>query len=122
MVRRADAASWRDLLDANGYQADIQFNALHGAQRLLHFDLVHERQLDTFVSNFAMCHSLDHEHRVAGRRLAAPQPARLPQADQISQGEPGLGGEPVLQGRVGPGDVQVPAPAAAVIGQPGPGA
>jgi hypothetical protein len=74
VVRRADAASWRDLLDANGYRADIQFNALHGAQRLLHFDPVHERQLDTFVSRFAMCHALDLEDRLpAGSATLAPE-------------------------------------------------
>jgi len=73
VVRRADAARWRDLLDANGYAADTQFNALHGAQRLLHYDLAHERQLDTFVSSFAMCHSLDLEDRLpAGSATLAP--------------------------------------------------
>jgi hypothetical protein len=64
VVRRADAARWRGLLDANGYQPDTQFNTLHGAQRLLHVDPVHGRQLDTFVSAFAMCHSLDLEGRL----------------------------------------------------------
>jgi hypothetical protein len=73
VVRRADAARWRDLLEANGYAADATFNALHGAQRLLHFDVVHERQLDTFVSSFAMCHSLDLEDRLpAGSMTLAP--------------------------------------------------
>ena len=64
VVRRADAARWRDLLDTNGYTADTQFNTLHGAQRLLHYDLANERQIDTFVSSFAMCHSLDLEGRL----------------------------------------------------------
>ncbi len=64
VVRRSDAARWRDLLDTNGYAADTQFNTLHGAQRLLHYDLMNERQIDTFVSSFAMCHSLDLEDRL----------------------------------------------------------
>jgi hypothetical protein len=64
VVRRADAARWRDLLDTNGYTADTQFNTLHGAQRLLHYDPVNKRQIDTFVSSFAMCHSLDLEDRL----------------------------------------------------------
>jgi hypothetical protein len=73
VVRRADAARWRDLLEANGYAADAAFNALHGAQRLLHFDLAHERQLDTFVASFAMCHSLDLTDRLpAGSMTLAP--------------------------------------------------
>ena len=73
VVRRSDATHWRDLLDANGYAADTQFNTLHGAQRLLHYDLVNERQIDTFVSNFAMCHSLDLEDRLPpGSATLAP--------------------------------------------------
>jgi Uncharacterised nucleotidyltransferase len=73
VVRRADAARWRDLLSATGYTPDTQFNALHGAQRLLHYDLARERQLDTFVSSFAMCHSLDLEDRLpAGAATLAP--------------------------------------------------
>jgi Uncharacterised nucleotidyltransferase len=73
VVRRADAARWRDLLDGHGYTADSQFNTLHGAQRLLHYDPVHERQLDTFVSSFAMCHALDLEdHMPAESATLAP--------------------------------------------------
>jgi hypothetical protein len=64
VVRRADARPWRDLLEANGYDADVQFNSLHGSQRLLHFDPVNNRQLDTFVSTFAMCHTIDLEDRL----------------------------------------------------------
>jgi Uncharacterised nucleotidyltransferase len=74
VVRRADAANWSALLDSSGYTADVQFNTLHGAQRLLHFDLAHERQLDTFVSQFTMCHSLDLEDRLpAGSATLAPE-------------------------------------------------
>jgi len=61
VVRRADARRWRDFLDADGYQSDVQFNTLHGSQRLLHYDTLHNRQVDTFVSTFAMCHAIDLE-------------------------------------------------------------
>jgi len=64
VVRRSAARRWRDLLEANGYEADVQFNSLHGSQRLLHFDTVNNRQLDTFVSTFAMCHTIDLEGRL----------------------------------------------------------
>jgi hypothetical protein len=64
VVRRSDARRWRDLLEANGYDADVQFNSLHGSQRLLHFDMANNRQLDTFVSVFAMCHTIDLEDRL----------------------------------------------------------
>ena len=64
VVRRSDARRWREFLESNGYEADAQFNALHGSQRLLHFDAVNNRQLDTFVSTFAMCHTIDLEDRL----------------------------------------------------------
>jgi hypothetical protein len=73
VVRRADAARWRDLLAGHGYTADTQFNVLHGAQRLLHYDEAHQRQIDTFVSSFAMCHALDLEDQLpAGAATLAP--------------------------------------------------
>jgi Uncharacterised nucleotidyltransferase len=74
VVRRSDARRWRDLLEANGYDADVQFNSLHGSQRLLHFDTVNNRQLDTFVSVFAMCHTIDLEDR-----LPADSPTLAPE-------------------------------------------
>jgi hypothetical protein len=74
VVRRSDARRWRDLLEANGYDADVQFNSLHGSQRLLHLDTVNNRQLDTFVSVFAMCHTIDLEDR-----LPADSPTLAPE-------------------------------------------
>ena len=74
VVRRKDRRRWRELLESNGYQPDAQFNALHGAQRLLHFDTVNHRQLDTFVSTFAMCHTIDLEDRLPpGSPTLAPE-------------------------------------------------
>jgi hypothetical protein len=61
VVRRSDARRWRDFLEANGYAADQQFNTLHGSQRLLHHDALNGRQVDTFVSTFAMCQTIDLE-------------------------------------------------------------
>jgi hypothetical protein len=66
VVRRADSRRWRDLLETNGYAADVHFNSLHGSQRLLHFDTANSRQLDTFVSVFAMCHTIELEDRLPG--------------------------------------------------------
>jgi hypothetical protein len=74
VVRQSDGRRWRDLLEANGYDADVQFNSLHGSQRLLHFDTVNNRQLDTFVSVFAMCHTID-----LNDRLPADSPTLAPE-------------------------------------------
>ena len=73
MVRRTDGPRWRELLEAHGYSADAQFNALHSAQRLLHFDPGERRQLDAFVSAFAMCHELDLEDRLPPDRPRWPR-------------------------------------------------
>lgn len=74
VVRRSDARRWREFLEANGYHGDTQFNTLHGAQRLLHFDIANRRQLDTFVSSFAMCHTIELEDRMPpGSPTLAPE-------------------------------------------------
>lgn len=44
------------LLSGIGYVADRQFNAVHGARRLLFYDEQNGRQLDVFVGTFEMCH------------------------------------------------------------------
>jgi hypothetical protein len=61
---RNDAAPFNSLLTDAGYQPDEEFNRLHGAQRLLHYDPVNRKQLDTFVGTFAMCHVLDLSKRL----------------------------------------------------------
>jgi Uncharacterised nucleotidyltransferase len=74
VVRRPDARRWREFLESNGYAPDAQFNALHGAQRLLHFDTANHRQVDTFVSTFAMCHTIDLADRLPpGSPTLAPE-------------------------------------------------
>jgi len=41
-----------------GYVPNARFNALHGARRLLFYDVANRRQVDVFVGSFKMCHSL----------------------------------------------------------------
>ena len=60
------------------------------------------------------------EHGVAVGGEAPAEPFGFPEADQVGEGEAGLGGNPVDQWRVRLGDVQVPG--AVMVGQPGPGA
>lgn len=59
VVRRSDGSAFRRLLEASGYEPNARFNALHGHRRLLHYDSLNERQIDTFVGDFTMCHALD---------------------------------------------------------------
>ncbi len=46
------------VLVAAGYLADKEFNLLNGDSRLLFHDPRTQRQIDVFVGNFAMCHTI----------------------------------------------------------------
>jgi hypothetical protein len=54
----------RTLLESGGYAAERLFNAMHGDQRLIYHDDLHQRHLDIFVGTFRMCHELDLEPRL----------------------------------------------------------
>lgn len=56
-----------ELLARLGYQADAEFNALHGSERLFFWDGANGRQIDVFLDRVEMCHSID-----LGLRLAIP--------------------------------------------------
>ena len=47
-----------------GYEPAREFNALHGAQRLLFHDRANNRKLDVFVGSFEMCHTIPITQRI----------------------------------------------------------
>src|SRR6266542_4645878 len=47
-----------------GYEPAREFNALHGAQRLLFHDRANNRKLDVFVGSFEMCHTIPITRRI----------------------------------------------------------
>jgi hypothetical protein len=49
-----------------GYEAAQPFNRLHGDRRLLFLDHAHARQVDVFLGQFSMCHTLELDGRLAG--------------------------------------------------------
>jgi hypothetical protein len=53
-----------EALSGLGYQPDQEFNALHGQERLLFWDVQHERQLDVFVDRMVLCHTLEFANRL----------------------------------------------------------
>ena len=53
------ARAMTGVMTAGGYEPHERFNALHGAQRMLFYDLDNKRQVDVFVGTFSMCHRLD---------------------------------------------------------------
>lgn len=64
VARRAAIADLTACLTDLGYAGDEEFNALHGRRRLLFWDARHDRQLDVFVDEMVMCHTLDLRDRV----------------------------------------------------------
>ena len=53
---RGAAKACASLLQELGYEPSVQFNALHGNERLLFFDEQHGRKADIFVGRFRMSH------------------------------------------------------------------
>jgi hypothetical protein len=64
-------------LEELGYEADREFNALHGRERLLFWDATNGRQLDVFVDRMVLCHTLE-----LGDRIPL-EPRTLPLADLL---------------------------------------
>lgn len=62
VVGRKFGTQLSDFLLGMGYEANKRFNALHGASRLLFYDVINNRQVDVFVSEFKMCHSITLEN------------------------------------------------------------
>ena len=65
------------LFQSAGYEADAEFNALHGRHRMFFWDPGNGREADVFLDRFAMCHSFDFRKRL---ELASPT---LPVADLL---------------------------------------
>ena len=64
VVRRDDGGRARSFLTTLGYEADRGFNSVHGASRLLFYDLANSRRLDVFIGVFKMCHELELSDRL----------------------------------------------------------
>jgi hypothetical protein len=73
------------LLTAGGYQPDEAFNVLEGGRRMLFYDTVNARQLDVFVSEFAMCHRVPIDERLLLEPVTIPLAELLVTKLQIVQ-------------------------------------
>jgi hypothetical protein len=60
------------LLSEHGYAGEEMFNALRGSRRQLFHDSVNRRQLDVFVGEFTMCHSLPIADRLDRHEYTVP--------------------------------------------------
>jgi hypothetical protein len=52
------------LMTELGYAADREFNTLHGHRRLYFWDAGNERQVDVFVDEAKLCHTIDFRGRI----------------------------------------------------------
>ena len=68
---RRSAMRLENVLAGLGYEADAQFNALHGRSRLM-FDHHKYPHLDVFVERFSMCHELNLGARLGVDELTIP--------------------------------------------------
>lgn len=120
VVGRAFGPAFRRLLESSGYEPNVRFNALHGHRRLLHYDPRHERQIDTFVGDFAMCHALDLRDRLPAEGLSlSPADLLLTKLQIVEVNDKDLTDVLVLLGdhAVGPGSEGVdPTRLAALVG------
>lgn len=53
-----------ELMEGLGYAGDREFNTLHGHRRLFFWDGANERQVDVFVDEAKLCHTIDFRPRL----------------------------------------------------------
>jgi hypothetical protein len=74
-----------ELFRSEGYEPHVAFNALHGQERLLFFDVDHDRQVDVFVGAFAMSHKIPLDTRLEVDPVSIPLAELLLTKLQIAQ-------------------------------------
>ncbi len=72
VTTREDGHRLLELLPQLGYVGNEMFNALRGARRQIHRDPRHERDLDVFVEEFSLCHTLPIAARLERERYTLP--------------------------------------------------
>ncbi|HEX5984641.1 MAG TPA: hypothetical protein VFY69_10580 [Solirubrobacterales bacterium] len=60
------------LMASLGYEADREFNTLHGTRRLYFWDEANQRQVDVFVDEAHLCHRVDFKERLEAVPLTLP--------------------------------------------------
>lgn len=59
IARSGDRERLTRLFEAAGYEPDVEFNALHGLDRLMFWDRARDRHVDVFLDALSMCHRLE---------------------------------------------------------------
>jgi hypothetical protein len=60
-----EAGNTGRFLEKMGYEANRRFNSMNAGNRLVFYDVAHERQIDVFVDGFEMCHKVPISDRLA---------------------------------------------------------
>lgn len=61
-----------DFFEQHGYSPNKTFNTLSGDTRQLYYDLERDRQIDIFISEFSMCHTIPFEGRLGADPTTIP--------------------------------------------------
>ena len=61
-----------DFFERMGYSPNKTFNTLSGDTRQLYYDLERDRQIDIFISEFSMCHTIPFEGRLHADPITIP--------------------------------------------------
>jgi hypothetical protein len=75
-TRSKDRKAFSDLMAAEGYTADRQYNALYGHKQLYFVDEARQRPVDVLVDRLEMCHRFEFSDRLAVADVTLP-PAEL---------------------------------------------
>jgi hypothetical protein len=85
VTAKKEARRAAELFRNEGYEPHVAFNALHGKERLLFFDVAHDRQVDIFVGAFAMSHKIPLDARLEVDPVSIPLAELLLTKLQIAQ-------------------------------------
>jgi hypothetical protein len=85
VTAKKGASRAAELFRNEGYEPHVAFNALHGKERLLFFDVDHDRQVDIFVGAFAMSHKIPLDVRLEVDPVSIPLAELLLTKLQIAQ-------------------------------------
>jgi len=85
VTAKKEAGRAAELFRNEGYEPHVAFNALHGKERLLFFDVAHDRQVDIFVGAFAMSHKIPLDARLEVDPVSIPLAELLLTKLQIAQ-------------------------------------
>jgi hypothetical protein len=85
VTAKKEAGRAAELFRNEGYEPHVAFNALHGKERLLFFDVDHDRQVDIFVGAFAMSHKIPLDARLEVDPVSIPLAELLLTKLQIAQ-------------------------------------